>query len=157
MSLTVWTVVLCHPERSEGSLAAGSEILRYAQDDTAGPFWCLRHCQVHLNHALKNEPGYVVGHLLGRFIGGGRDEWLCWEIPNPWSPWAWGSFLSELGKPISQQSHVSRTPPMYRASVGVLMSSLDSSCALSRPGVVLGRRRSQYNEFASSIGYKWCI
>ncbi len=26
----------CHPERSEGSVAIGSEILRFAQDDIAG-------------------------------------------------------------------------------------------------------------------------
>src|SRR5260221_14793061 len=36
--LTVRTVTPCHPERSEGSDSPGTEILRCAQDDRAGPF-----------------------------------------------------------------------------------------------------------------------
>jgi len=39
-SLKVWTVKQCHPERSEGSVVMGSEMLRCAQHDRAGPFCC---------------------------------------------------------------------------------------------------------------------
>jgi hypothetical protein len=31
----------CHPERSEGSLVGGAQILRYAQDDSFSPLWLL--------------------------------------------------------------------------------------------------------------------
>jgi len=41
VSLTVGTVTPCHPERSEGSVAIGSQMLRCAQHDRAGPCcWC---------------------------------------------------------------------------------------------------------------------
>jgi len=35
-----WTVTQCHPERSEGSVAIGTEILSEAKDDRAGSCWC---------------------------------------------------------------------------------------------------------------------
>jgi len=37
MCQCAWTVIPCHPECSERPVAIGSEILRFAQDDRAGP------------------------------------------------------------------------------------------------------------------------
>jgi len=39
MSLTVWTVTLCHPECSEGSGLPDAQLLRCAQDDRPDG-WC---------------------------------------------------------------------------------------------------------------------
>ena len=43
----------CHPEQSEGSLTMGSEILRFAQDDTGQPIrLSSSECMVHPHYAV---------------------------------------------------------------------------------------------------------
>src|SRR5260370_40015444 len=80
-SLTVWTVPPCHPEPMrfaqgklrEGSVASGSEILRCAQHDRAGP--CLnKEGQPWQNRWTK--PAYSTSCVQNMLHW--RQYWLRW-------------------------------------------------------------------------------